>query len=648
MAAKAKARGQAALPARYEPQLATLVKQAPPGDAWLHELKYDGYRIGCRIDGPDVSLLSRRGKDWTASFPEVCAAARRLATRRALIDGEVAVVLPDGRTSFQALQNFFGGERGGLSYFAFDLLHLDGTDLTGQPLEERKRALETLVGAGGLIRYSAHVIGGGAAFLASACQMGLEGIVSKQRALAYQSGRTTGWLKSKCTKSQELVIGGFTDPEGQRQGIGALLVGVYDAGGRLVFAGKVGTGFSERSARDLRQRLEALEQKSPPFDPPPQGWLRGHAHWVRPTLVAAVNFAEWTGDGKVRHASFQGLRADKPAREVVAEMPVAPPAAAPASPAARARARPLARGAAAAEVAGVAITHPDRVLYPATGLTKLGLAQFYASIAGAVLPHVLGRPLTLVRCPKGLTGPGDGEGCSYMKHSNVWAPPALRRVRIRERTKTGEYLVVEDLAGVVALVQMDILEIHTWSSRADAVERPDRVVFDLDPGPEVPWTAVIEAAHAVRQALASLELDSFVKTTGGVGLHVVVPLFPDRSWDDCLTFSRGLATALAARSPGRYTVALARTGREKQIFIDYLRNNRANTSVAAFSTRARASAPVSVPLAWEELSPRLTSDHFTVATVPARLQRQRRDPWHDYWRCRQRLTNAILEAVARV
>jgi bifunctional non-homologous end joining protein LigD len=627
-AKKPKPGDEAALPATYEPQLATLVTAPPTGDAWLHELKYDGYRIGCRIDGDDVSLLSRRGKDWTAAFPEVCGAARRLGVRHALLDGEVAVVLADGRTSFQALQNYFG-QRGALCYFAFDLLHLDGVDLTARPLEERKQALERLLGTAGLIRYSAHVIGDGAAFFARACGMGLEGIVSKLRAQPYKGGRNTGWQKSKCTRRQELVIGGFTDPDGARQGLGALLVGVHDDAGRLLFAGKVGTGFSQRSARELRQRLDALEQTTCPFHPRPAGFA--HAHWVEPTLVAEVNFAEWTGDGKVRHASFQGLRTDKPAREVVAERPVDPSA--------------PARSHGAADVAGVPISHPDRVLYPDVGLTKLALAEFYASIGDAILPHVVGRPLTLVRCPKGLVGPGDGEGCHFMKHSNVWAPPALRRVRIRERTKTGEYLVVDDLAGIIALAQMDILEIHTWNVRADDVERPDRMVFDLDPGPEVAWSAVIDAARVVRQALASLELDSFVKTTGGRGLHVVVPIAPDRSVDDCLAFSRALATAIASRSSDRYTVAIAKAGREKKILLDYLRNNRTNTSVAAFSTRARARAPVSVPLAWDELAVRVASDHFTVATVPARV-RKGKDPWQGYWRCQQRLTSAMLDAVA--
>ncbi len=316
---------RAALPARFEPQLAALVKTAPEGDAWLHEMKFDGYRIGCRIDGADVRLLTRSGQDWTAKLPEVAAAARRLRVRTALLDGEVAVVRPDGRTSFQALQQVFGGgPRAGLVYFVFDLLHRDGEDLTPRPLEERKRRLVAVVrrgGRAGVIRVADHVVGEGGRVFAEACRLGFEGIVSKRRADPYVPGRHGSWLKVKCVQRQEFVIGGFTDPEGSRAGIGALLVGVHDASRRLVFAGKVGTGFTQRVALDLRARLEALERRTSPFATPVEPRLARVAHWVAPRLVAEVAFTEWTADGRIRHPSFQGLRADKPATDVVAERP---------------------------------------------------------------------------------------------------------------------------------------------------------------------------------------------------------------------------------------------------------------------------------------------------------------------------------------
>jgi bifunctional non-homologous end joining protein LigD len=642
----------APLPTTFEPQLATLVKEAPEGDAWVHELKYDGYRIGCRVEGDRALLLSRRGKDWTAAFPEVCAAVGRLGVRQALLDGEVAVVLADGRTSFQALQNVFGGgagRRAGMAYFLFDLLHLDGRDLRGLPLEERKAILTSVIAGGRgapVIRYSEHVVGNGRAFFSHACRMGLEGIISKQRTLPYTGGRTTSWVKTKCIKRQEMVIGGFTDPEGSRSGIGALLVGMNDARGRLAFAGKVGTGFSHKVALDLRRRLDALEQKSCPFDPPPTGWMRGHAHWVRPVLVAEVQFGEMTEDGKVRHASFQGLRADKTAKEVVAEKPVEVVAEEVPATRVRAAARTGSSDGSRVEVAGISLSNPDRMMYPDLEVTKLGLARFYENIAEWIVPHVKGRPLTLVRCPKGMVDP---DGCQYMKHSGVWAPPALRRVHIPEKKKVGEYLVADHLAGVVALVQMDVLEIHTWNSLAGPdIERPNRLVFDLDPGPDVQWGAVITAARLLRDTLAALGLESFVKTTGGRGLHVVVPLVPERPVDECLAFSRNLSAAIARRDPESYTVAVPKAGRERKILIDYLRNNRTNTSVAAFSTRARPAAPVSVPITWEELSPRLASDHFTMTTLPRRLARLRRDPWASYWKSKQRLTAAILAAAADV
>ena len=640
------ARARSALPA-FDPQLATLVKAAPVGDDWLHELKYDGYRIGLRLEEGKVQLLSRRGKDWTAQFPELVAAGKKLKARQALLDGEAAIVLPDGRTSFQALQNFFGGDRRGLTYFAFDLLHLDGEDVAARPLEERKERLHRLVRDSGvpIIRVSEHVVGNGPAFFAEASRMGLEGIISKQRGQPYRSGRTTSWLKVKCVREQELVIGGFTDPEGSRDGFGALLLGVY-AGGRLAFAGKVGTGFSMKVARELRKKLNGLEQKSCPFEPPPTGPDR-LAHWVKPELVAQVKFGEWTSDGKVRHSVFLGLREDKEAREVVMEKAVSGggrPTTTTTTSTSTTRKGKASGKHARVDVAGVSISNPDRVLYPKVGVTKLDLARYYESMEKWILPHVVGRPLSLLRCPKGLTGEPDA--CFYMKHSEVWAPPALRRVWIKEKTKRGQYLVIDDLAGVIALAQMDCLEIHTWNSLADDVERPDRLVFDLDPGPAVPFAQVIEAARLVRASLESLELESFVKNTGSNGLHVVVPLAEPTTWEEGFEFTRQLSLVLVRSRPDRYTIDIPKAGREKKILIDFLRNNRGSTSVAAFSSRARDNASVSVPLAWDELSPKVPSDHFTVQNLPHRLARLRRDPWAGYAKTKQRLEAATISAVA--
>ena len=632
----------------YVPQLATLVATPPSGGEWLHEIKYDGYRIGARVRKGRVSLYTRNGNDWTAAFPEVADAVQKLELDDALIDGEAAIVLPDGRTSFQAMQN--AGDptrRGTLVYFVFDLLRLNGESFEQLPLEERKVRLKTLVGARktGRIRFSEHVDGNGDAFFKEACRAGLEGIVSKRRDQPYRAGRHGGWVKTKCVQRQEFVIGGFTDPEGMRAGLGALLIGYYE-GERLVFSGKVGTGFTHKMALDLRARLDRIEIKASPFTPPPAGGLGRNAHWVKPDLVCEVVFTEWTGDGKIRHPSFQGLRADKKPKEIVREKAKSiTNASASVKRAFAASQSPVARtfkvrAAGDHVVAGVTISHPDRILYPDLELTKLDIARYYQSIADWIVPHVAGRPLTLVRCPEGLRGE-----CFFMKHSKVWAPPALRRVRIKEKTKLGEYLIADDIAGVVSLAQMGVLEIHTWNSVFDAVERPNRIVFDLDPGDEVEWPAVVRAARMVRDALAALQLDSWVKTTGGRGLHIVVPLTPHADWAQCLDFSRALSERFARAKPELYTTAFARAGRERKILIDYLRNNRTNTSIAAFSTRARDGAPVSMPLTWEELRVSLNPQGFTVRTLPARLARLKSDPWADYWKRRQKLTQQLVRAV---
>ena len=619
----------------YDPQLATLVKEPPSGAGWVHEIKYDGYRIGCRLRGGRATLISRNGKDWTAAFPDIAAAAAALPITNGLLDGEVCIVLPDGRTSFQRLQNAFsGGTAGGtLTYFVFDVLRLDNERLHTLPLVERKARLKRLLGRrkGGRLRYAEHVDGDGRAFFDEACRLGLEGIISKRASEPYRPGRHGDWLKTKCVLEQEFVIGGFTDPEGSRAGIGALLIGYFE-GQRLVFSGKVGTGFSHKVALDLRRRLEAIAQSRCPFDPPPERAIAKAAHWVTPKLVCEVVFTEWTGDGKIRHPSFQGLRADKKPSEVTRE---------------RAVATVGSRGSKGATgskgevtVAGVTITHADRLVYPSPPATKLDVARYYEAIADWIVPHVAGRPLTLVRCPEGISG-----DCFYMKHSKVWAPKPLRRVRIREKTKVGEYLIADDLAGVIGLVQMGVLEIHTWNSTFEDLERPNRIVIDLDPGEHVSWAQVIAAARVVRRALEALELESFPKTTGGRGLHVVVPLVPHADWSQCLEFSRALCEAIEATDGRLYTTQFAKAGRANKILLDYLRNNRTNTSVAAYSSRARAGAPVSVPISWDELRATVNPQSLTLFTVARRLQRLSRDPWAGYWRARQKLTPRRLRAV---
>ena len=654
-AAAVPAARKAPLPATVKAQLATLVEEPPAGDDWLHEMKFDGYRILARLQNGKARLMSRNGKDWTGQFPTVAAAVEALPARTALLDGEVAVVLPSGTTSFQALQNALSAaDQGALAYFLFDLVHLETVSLARAPLEERKTLLKDLLSApaaGSPLRYSDHVAGSGREFYAQACKMGVEGIVSKRRDAPYQAGRSKTWLKTKCHLRQEFVIGGYTDPEGSRVGLGSLLLGVHDAEGGLDFAGKVGTGFSSKLLQELRRRLTALEQPKSPFK---QARIPGitRVHWVRPELVGEVEFTEWTSDGRLRHPSFQGLREDKSPRDVVRERPrpveTAAEGTAEASRPARGRSHegeklgskrgPKTGG--EETIAGVRLTHPDRVLYPPQGITKRDLALLYVSMADWILPHLEGRPLTLVRCPEGAE-----KACFYMKHSGVWAPPALRRVMIQEKTKVGEYLVVDDLEGLVSLVQMGILEIHTWNSVADQIERPDRVVFDLDPDPSVGWDRVVAAAQALHERLDGLGFESFVKTTGGKGLHVVVPLRPASTWEESFAFSRVLSEEMERAAPRAYTTAMPKARRRGRILIDYLRNNRGNTSVAAYSTRTRPGAPVSTPLTWAELASGVRPDQFHVGNIRERLDSLEADPWKRYRSVRQRITAAVRKEL---
>jgi bifunctional non-homologous end joining protein LigD len=562
-----------------------------------------------------------------------------LPVRQAFLDGEIAMLLPNGTTSFQALQNALSTDRQGqLVYFAFDLLHLDGQDLTGATLEVRKNALETLIGTGrdGAIRYSTHVVGHGDEFFRQACRLSLEGVVSKRRDRPYEPGRGRSWLKVKCSQEQEFVVGGFTEPKGARTGLGALLLGVNGENGALAYAGKVGTGFTGTVATRLRARLGRIQISQSPFERRPPG--AAEAHWVKPELVAEVEFTEWTEDGRLRHPSFKGIREDKAAADVVRERP-AKPVATPRRAGARApKTTPPTGGRRStasdedAVVAGVRITHPDRVVYPEDGVTKARLARYYAAIAEHILPHLRSRPTALVRCPNGV-----GHECFYQKHPGPWTPPSLRRVRIREKSKTDEYLVIEDVAGLVGLVQMGVLEIHTWNAQADRLETPDRLVFDLDPGPDVPWRAVLTAASLVRAALEAQGLESFVKTTGGKGLHIVTPIKPGPAWPACVAFARHVVDGLVAETPRAFTATMAKSARTGKIFIDYFRNQRGATSVAAYSTRARPGAPVSTPVTWEELDAVRAGSQFTITTVERRLAKLAADPWARYTTLRQSL-----------
>jgi bifunctional non-homologous end joining protein LigD len=636
-----------AMPRKVKPQLATLVKAAPAGDDWLNEIKFDGYRMVCHIEGRKVTFSSRNGLDWTARVPHLVQAARGLGVGSAILDGEVVALTTDGSSSFQDLQNAFSENRAGqLVYYVFDLLYLDGRNLMKVPLNERKQLLETVVtNSQGPIRDAGYIVGQGPEFYDEICKRKLEGIICKRRDRPYVPGRSTDWLKVKCAHREEFVVGGFTRPSGSRIGFGALLLGYYDREHELRFAGRVGTGFNDKTLHDLHQQLAKLEQPESPFADLKgrTGQARG-VRWVQPRLVAQVSFSEWTREGHLRHPAYLGLREDKAAKDVHRERPVplkkVPRSQSPQSSSANSS-RSVEGDGMLSLPKNVRMTHPDKLLWPEDGITKAELAGYYASIADWILPHLVDRPLTLVRCPGGIRGQ-----CFYQKHAEKGMPEALGRIVIAEKRQKIEYAVVKNVEGLLSLVHMNTLEIHIWGSRVDNIERPDRLVFDLDPDEGLTWKRVIESARQIRELFKGLGFETFLKTTGGKGLHVVVPIDRRTDWDDAKQFCADVADAIAIADPDRYTTNMSKAARSGKIFLDYLRNGRGATSVAAYSTRARDGCPVSTPISWDELPHIRSAAQFTLANVPARLQSLKRDPWEGIAEVRQSITKSLWRKLA--
>jgi bifunctional non-homologous end joining protein LigD len=560
-------------------QLATLVKEAPHSSDWAYELKWDGYRILALKCGARVRLLSRRHQDWTRELEPIAKAVARIPEKNVVLDGEVCALDERGVPSFQRLQNR-GRKKTSLVYFAFDLLFEGDEDLRGLFWSERRERLEALtkrLESKSPIVLSAAFEADPARVLASACGAGLEGIVAKRRSAPYTGARTKSWLKVKCEEHEELVVVGWLPYGPDPKRVGALLLAVREPDGSYRFAGKVGTGYDEQTRKELAELLARDRAGHATAKGVPR--YGGLVRFVEPRHVAEITFAEWTEGGHVRHPSFVRLRS--------AEANV---------------------------VLGVKISHPDRVLDP-TGVKKIDLARYYEAIAEVMLPHVRGRPLTLVRWAEGRE---TEKGGVYLRHARAWGPPALRRVRIREKTKVGEYLVADTPEALVSLAQMDIVEIHTWNATVDDVERPDRLVFDLDPGPGVSWHEIADAARHVRDRLKALAMESWVKTTGGKGLHVVVPVERSAGWAEWLDFSREVVRAVARDAPDRYVTTMSKSVRRGRIYLDYLRNNRTNTSIAAYSIRAKPNAPVSVPVDWDELD-ELDPESLTMDAVLARI-----------------------------
>lgn len=644
-------RGAAPLPDFIPPALAEMAAAPPSGENFIHEIKFDGYRIQARLDHGQTMLKTRNGLDWTPRFQPVAIAVAALPAETALIDGEIVVEDDNGVSSFSALQAVLKGERrGAFVYHAFDLLHLDGRDLRREPLTVRKAALAELLARNRnpILRLSEHLSERGPLVFEHACRMGLEGIVSKRADAPYRSGRSRNWIKSKCLLRQEFVVGGFALVTGSQRAIGALIVGTYE-GGKLRYAGRVGTGYTSKTAHGLWRRLDPLRIDRCPFARLPADERRRDAVWVKPELVIEAELSGWSDGGLARHAVFKGLREDKPGATVVREMPNAkthdPPAAdtAHAERAKPARTRPARNNsnAAAAQRAlppsgnasalPVKLTNPDRVYWPDIGFTKQQLAEFYAAIWDWIAPHIVRRPLSLLRCPNGV-----GEQCFVQKHVHSTFD---RRHIVTIDDHGDEVMAIETREGLLALVQAGVLEVHVRGSTIDHIDLCDRLVFDLDPAPDVGWAAVIAAAREVRDRLAARGLTSFVKTSGGKGLHVAAPI-AGVEWATAKIFTKSVAVAMARDTPRQYLATMTKSARQGRIYIDYLRNGRGATAIAAYSPRARPGAGISTPVAWSELNAKLAPDRYTVLNLRARLARLRNDPWGEIGRIRQRLPGA--------
>lgn len=621
-------------PNLLHPQLAAPSSRLPKSGDWLYEVKFDGYRILAFLGKEGCRLISRNGRNWSTHFPNLRRALQDKRWNESVIDGEVVYLRPDGTSDFQALQNALRkkGDAEPLAYFAFDLPYYNGYDLTRTPLIERKSFLQRILAAGETapdVHYSEHVQGMGDDFFRFACESHLEGIICKKADGPYRQHRSHDWLKIKCTNRQEFLVGGFTRPGGSRYGLGALLLGLYDDSGRLHYAGRVGTGFDRESLNDLVKRLGKRVRKDPPFHDPPAG-LERTARWTDPGLVVEVEFKEWTRDGLLRQSSYCGIREDKDPREVKRE----PAAKANRMPGRRRTVVP-ARGRthqkdAKESFAGVRITHPDRVVYPEQGITKRELADYYERISRWILPHVIHRPLAIVRCPKGRRG-----DCFFQKHAMETLPEEIHSVEVEEKGEVHEYIMIDSVKGLISLVQFGTLEFHPWGSRADRLESPDRMIFDLDPSEGIPWKEIVEAAFRFRALLEDIGLRSFARTTGGKGLHVVVPLQRRSDWGEIGAVAAAAADRMVRRHPSLYVRTMTKSARKGKIFIDHFRNRRGATAIAAYSTRARAGAPVATPVSWEELSEGAGPGAFTVRTVPDRLERLKQDPWKDFFAIRQ-------------
>jgi len=613
------------MPSFIAPQLARLMKAPPSGSNWVHEVKFDGYRMQMRVAGHKARLRTRKALDWTERFPEIAKDGGALTD--CIVDGEICALNGEGASDFGLLQTALSDRKtGALIYYVFDCLFADGGSLEREPLSARKEMLERALkplARSKRIRFVPHFASSGNAMLAAACKMDLEGVISKRLDAPYVSGRADSWTKSKCRGGQEVVIGAWRGAPGKFR---SLMVGTFQ-GGKLVYMGRVGTGYSGKVAADLLQELKPLKRATSPFsNAPPR---LSDVNWVEPKLVAEIEFENVTSDGLFRQAAFKGLRLDKPASAVVREVP----ADAPEEKIMPAKAKRAATG--DNTVLGITISHPDKELWPKSTLgpaiTKLDLARYMADAAERMLPHVKDRPVSVVRTPDGVNGEQ-----FFQRHELKGTAAPMLAIKVKGEPKP--YLGVDSAEGLVALAQQGVTELHPWGSKPGDPETPERVIFDLDPAPDVPFTRVIEGAKVLKKRLETLGFTPFVKTTGGKGLHVVVAI-KGTDWVGAKAFAKAVALEMEAQSPDRYTTTIAKKARNGKIFVDYLRNDRTSTGVAPWSPRAREGATIAVPLDWKELTARLDPKKYTIATAPKLLKKP--DPWKGLAKSAKPITAAM-------
>ncbi len=623
-----------ALPEFRSPQLATLVEEIPEGDDWLFEVKYDGYHAIAAIAGPEVRLYTRNANDWTKQFHNLVEPLAKLTKGSLLLDGEICAI-KDGRTDFSTLKDALS-DGGDLVYFVFDLLEQDGENLEKLPLVERKTRLETLLkkAKDPALIYSDHVVGHGDKVLAAMREAHQEGMVAKRTDAPYRHDRTRDWLKIKVNNRQEFVIGGWR-PSDKKKTFASLLLGTWE-GGKLIYRGRVGTGFNAQSAAELQQAMDAMPREKPAFAAVPRDIVR-RARWIEPKLVAEIDFTELTPDGHLRHPSFVGLRTDKPARQVKLESSAPSPASTKPKRTAKLKAMQLTddMGIAIAEREKVRLTSPNRPVLPGETVTKGQIVAYYDAVIERMLPHIERRALSLVRVPH-------GQRPFFQKHDSGGFPDVMKRVDIKLKESDDEsHFWVDDLAGIIGGVQMSTLEFHIWGSRIDKLEKPDRIIFDIDPDEGLDFSNVRDAARHIRDVLKDWGLESVPMVTGGKGIHVIAPLTPRAEWPEVKAFCRHLADHLAETEPDQFTANIRKEKRKGRMFVDYLRNERGSTAIAPFSTRARPGIPCAVPVAWDELDELPHANVFSLDTAAAKARE--RDPWPDYFKLRQSITKAMLE-----